>query len=174
MVSIRDDRRDDKTRRRQQCPTPRVCDLAEPRDAQYVTASLVSSGTTRGECPSVPRSASIASELAERVTAIGCPGCKSPRRRRQRTAVAWYVLTVPRSRRRRREGSRSAGSRLTVGARRASSFMGASEARLKEVLQCLSCLESDSITSRWSPAVEARPCWDCERINRGVLHFGSR
>jgi len=36
-------------------------------------ASLVSSGTTRGEPPFVPRSASIASELAGRVTAISCP-----------------------------------------------------------------------------------------------------
>jgi hypothetical protein len=35
-------------------------------------ASLVSSGTTRGEPPFVPRSASIASELAGQVTGIGC------------------------------------------------------------------------------------------------------
>jgi hypothetical protein len=58
--------------------SPKALDLAEPRDAQFVMASLVSSGTTRGETRFVPRSASIASELAVRVTGIGCPGCKSP------------------------------------------------------------------------------------------------
>jgi hypothetical protein len=58
--------------RRQQCPTaPKVLDLAEPRDAQSVMASSVSSGTTRGEPPFVPRNASIASERAGQVTAIG-------------------------------------------------------------------------------------------------------
>lgn len=62
-----------------QCATaPRVLDMAEPRDAQSVTANLVSSDTTRGEPRFVPRSASIASELAEKVTALGCPGSKSP------------------------------------------------------------------------------------------------
>ena len=35
-------------------------------DAQFVMASLVSSGTTRGEPPFVPRSASIAPDLAGR------------------------------------------------------------------------------------------------------------
>ena len=45
--------------------------LAEPRDAQFVMASLVSSDTTRGELRFAPRSASIASELARRVIAIG-------------------------------------------------------------------------------------------------------
>jgi hypothetical protein len=49
-----------------------------PRDAQFVMASSVSSGTTRGEPPFVPGSASIASELAGQVTATGCPGSKSP------------------------------------------------------------------------------------------------
>jgi hypothetical protein len=35
-----------------QCPTaPKVLDPAEPRDAQFVMASLVSSGTTRGDPP---------------------------------------------------------------------------------------------------------------------------
>ena len=48
------------------------------RDAQFVTASLVSSGTTRGGPPFVPGSASIASEPAGQVTGIGCPGSKSP------------------------------------------------------------------------------------------------
>jgi hypothetical protein len=61
-------------------------DLAEPRDAQFVMASLVSSGTTRGEPPFVPKSASIASELAGQVTAIAAlapnrlrPGVSEPR-----------------------------------------------------------------------------------------------
>jgi hypothetical protein len=42
-----------------------------PRDAQFVIESLVSSGTTRGERLFVPKIASIASELAGKVTAIG-------------------------------------------------------------------------------------------------------
>ena len=49
-------------------------------------ASLVSSGTTRGEPPFVPKSASIASELAGQVTAIAAlapnrlrPGVSEPR-----------------------------------------------------------------------------------------------
>jgi hypothetical protein len=49
-------------------------DLAEPHDAQFVMASLGSSGTIRGEPISVPRSASIASEHAGQVIAIGFPG----------------------------------------------------------------------------------------------------
>lgn len=52
-------------------------DLAEPHDAQFVMESLDSSGTTRGEPLSVPRSASIASELAGLVIAIGYPGLGS-------------------------------------------------------------------------------------------------
>ena len=59
--------------------------LAEPRDAQFVMASLVSSGTTRGEPRFVPRSASIASELAGKVTAIGWAGSRSPSTSCQRT-----------------------------------------------------------------------------------------
>jgi hypothetical protein len=39
---------------------------------------LVSSDTTRGEPPFVPRNASIALELAGQVTAIGYPGSKLP------------------------------------------------------------------------------------------------
>jgi hypothetical protein len=62
-----------------QCPiAPKVLDLAEPRDAQFVTAGLVSSGTTRGEPLFVPESASIASEFAGQVTSIGWAGSKSP------------------------------------------------------------------------------------------------
>src|ERR1700751_3905389 len=69
----------DKAKRRRQCQTaPKVLNLVEPRDAQFVMASLVSSGTTRGEPHFVPRSASIASEHAGKVTAIGWAGSKSP------------------------------------------------------------------------------------------------
>jgi hypothetical protein len=64
--------------------------LAEPRDAQFVMASLVSSGTTRGEPRFAPRSASIASELARRVVAIGWPGSKSPSTSCRRTAQGLY------------------------------------------------------------------------------------
>ncbi|WGD56720.1 PrpF domain-containing protein [Bradyrhizobium sp. CB1650] len=49
-------------------------------------ASLVSSGTTRGEPRFVPRSAWIASELAGKVTAIGWVGFKSPSASCPRTA----------------------------------------------------------------------------------------
>jgi hypothetical protein len=81
------DESDDNTKRRLQCPTaPKVLDLAEPRDARFVMAGLVSSGTTRGERPFVPRSALIASDLAGQVTGIGCPGSKSPSTKRQGTA----------------------------------------------------------------------------------------
>jgi len=46
--------------------------------APSVTESLVSSGTTPGELPSVQRSALIASRLARRVTADGYFDLKSP------------------------------------------------------------------------------------------------
>jgi hypothetical protein len=60
------------------CPTaPRASDPAEPRDAQFVTASLVWSGTTRGETLFVPGNASIASEIAGQAIAIGCHGSNS-------------------------------------------------------------------------------------------------
>jgi hypothetical protein len=61
-----------------------------PRDAQFVMASLVSSGTTRGEPRFVPRSASIASELAGKVTAFGWAGSKSPSTSCPRTARGLY------------------------------------------------------------------------------------
>ena len=81
------DERLDKTERRQQChTTPEVSDIAAPRDARSVMASLVSSGTTRGELLSVLASASIASELAGQLTAIGCPGSGPPHSWCQRTA----------------------------------------------------------------------------------------
>ena len=63
--------------------------LAEPRGAQFVMASLVSSSTTRGEPRFAPRSASIASELARRVIAIGWLGSKSPSTNCRRTAQAF-------------------------------------------------------------------------------------
>src|SRR5215470_13946733 len=79
--------RDDKTKRRKQCAiAPKVTGLTEPRDVPSVMASLVSSATTRGEHRSVPRSASIASELAAKVTASGWAGSKSPSTSCQRTA----------------------------------------------------------------------------------------
>ena len=59
-------------KRREQCLTAwKVTGLTRPRDAQSVMASLVSSGTTRGEPRFAPGSASIASERAVKVTAIG-------------------------------------------------------------------------------------------------------
>src|SRR5580765_466567 len=64
--------------------------MEKPRDAQSVMASLVSSGTTRGELPFVRRGASITSELAEKVTAIGWVGSKSPLASCQRTARGFY------------------------------------------------------------------------------------
>src|SRR5258705_8602238 len=77
--------------RRLPCQTaPKVIDLAEPRDAQFAMASLVSFGNTRGEPPFVPRSASIASELAGQVTGVGCPGSKSTWTSCQRTARGRY------------------------------------------------------------------------------------
>ena len=79
------------SQRRPQCPiTPTVLDLAEPRDAPFVMVSLVSSGTTHGEPPFVPRSASIASKRAAQMTSVGCPGFTSPYTRRQRTARGLY------------------------------------------------------------------------------------
>jgi hypothetical protein len=60
--------------------------MAAPRDAQSVMASLVSSGTTRGEPPFVPRGASIAFVFAGTVTAIGWVGSKPPSTSCQRTA----------------------------------------------------------------------------------------
>jgi hypothetical protein len=73
------DNSEDNSKRRLPCLTaPKVLDLAVPRDAQFVMASLVSSGTTRGVPPFVPRSASIALELAGQVTATGWAGSKPP------------------------------------------------------------------------------------------------
>jgi hypothetical protein len=57
-------------------------------------ASLVSCGTTRGERPFVPGTASIASELAGQVTALGCLGCKSPETKRQKAARGFYDISA--------------------------------------------------------------------------------
>ena len=84
-----DNRTANKTKRRQQC-TPKVLDMARPGDARSVMVSLASSGTTRGELRFVPRSASIASERAGKVTAPGCPGSKSPWNGCQRTTRGRY------------------------------------------------------------------------------------
>src|SRR5262245_5606998 len=59
--------------------------MAEPRDAQSVTADLVSSGTTPGEPRSVPGGASIASGIAGKATAIGWGGATSPSTSCQKT-----------------------------------------------------------------------------------------
>src|ERR1700757_1372686 len=89
---VRSEKKDDrrtaaiKPKRRLQCPTaPKVLDLAEPRDAQFVMAGLVSSGTTGGGTRFVPRSASTASGPAGKVTAIGWAGSRSPSTSCQRT-----------------------------------------------------------------------------------------
>src|ERR1700741_4822455 len=64
---------------REQCLTAwKVMGLTRPRDAQSVMASLVSSGTTRGELRFAPGSASLASRRVVKVTAIGWAGSKSP------------------------------------------------------------------------------------------------
>src|SRR5271166_3481236 len=65
--------------RRKQCQAAsKVTNPADPRDAQSVMESLVSSGTTRGEPRFVPGNVSIASDPAAKVTGIGWAGCKSP------------------------------------------------------------------------------------------------
>jgi hypothetical protein len=58
--------------RRRKCATvPNIFGMAQRSAAPSVTESLVSSGTTPGELPSVQRSAPIASRPAERATADG-------------------------------------------------------------------------------------------------------
>ena len=52
--------------------------MAQRSGAPSVTESLVSSGTTRGELPSVQRSALIAARPARRATADGYADLKSP------------------------------------------------------------------------------------------------
>jgi hypothetical protein len=58
--------------RRRTCATdPNIFGMAQQSAAPSVTESLVSSGTTPGELPSVQRSALIASRPARRATADG-------------------------------------------------------------------------------------------------------
>ena len=58
--------------RRRKCATvPNICGMAQPSAAPSVMESLVSSGITPGELPSVQRSAPIASRPARRATADG-------------------------------------------------------------------------------------------------------
>jgi hypothetical protein len=81
----------DRPKRRQQCLTlTKALELAGPRDAQSVMASLVSSDTTHGEPSFVPRNASIASGAAGKVIANGRGGSKSLSTSRKRTARRCY------------------------------------------------------------------------------------
>jgi hypothetical protein len=65
--------------RRQKCATvPNIFATAQPSVARSVTESLVSSGTTAGELPSVQENARTASRNARRVTADGYVDFKLP------------------------------------------------------------------------------------------------
>jgi hypothetical protein len=65
--------------RRRKCATvPNVFGTTQRSVAPYVTESLVSSGTTPGELPSVQRNALIASGPARRATADGYADFKPP------------------------------------------------------------------------------------------------
>ena len=65
--------------RRRECSTVHnIFGMAQRNGAPSVTESLVSSGTTRGELPSVQRSALIAARPARRETADGYADLKSP------------------------------------------------------------------------------------------------
>jgi hypothetical protein len=65
--------------RRQKCATVlNIFGMAQRSAAPSVTESLVSSGTTPGELPSVQRSALIASRPARTATADGCCDSKPP------------------------------------------------------------------------------------------------
>src|SRR3979411_1217638 len=67
------------TYRRRKCATvPNIFGTTQRSAAPSVTESLVSSGTTRGELPSVQRGALIASSPARRATADGCSDFKPP------------------------------------------------------------------------------------------------
>ena len=68
-----------KAYRRRACSTvPNIFGMAQRSAAPSVTESLVSSGTTPGELPSVQRSALIASRPASRTTADGYADFKLP------------------------------------------------------------------------------------------------
>ena len=65
--------------RRRECSTVHnIFGMAQRNGAPSVTESSVSSGTTRGELPSVQRSALIAARPARRATADGYADLKSP------------------------------------------------------------------------------------------------
>jgi hypothetical protein len=65
--------------RRRQCATVlNIFGMTQPSAAPSVTESLVSSGTTPGELPSVQRNAPIASRPARRATADGCADFEPP------------------------------------------------------------------------------------------------
>jgi hypothetical protein len=65
--------------RRRECATIlNVFDTTQRSGARSVTESLVSSGTTPGEQPSVQGNAPIASRPARTATADGCAGFKPP------------------------------------------------------------------------------------------------
>ena len=67
------------TYRRRKCATaPNIFGTTQRSAAPSVTESLVSSGTTRGELPSVQRNVLIASRPAGRLTADGYAGFKPP------------------------------------------------------------------------------------------------
>jgi hypothetical protein len=67
------------TNRRRECATvPNPFGTTQRSDARSVTESLVSSGTTPGEPPSVQGSVLIASRPARTATADGCGGSRSP------------------------------------------------------------------------------------------------
>jgi hypothetical protein len=68
-----------KAHRRRKCLTvPNTFSIAQRSAAPSVMESLVSSGTTPGELPSVQRSALIASRPASRTTADGYPDFTPP------------------------------------------------------------------------------------------------
>jgi hypothetical protein len=68
-----------KAHRRRKCATvPNIFATAQRSVARSVTESLVSSGTTPGELPSVQRSALIASRPARGGTADGYSDCRPP------------------------------------------------------------------------------------------------
>ncbi len=67
------------TYRRRKCATvPNIFSTTQRSAAPSVTESLVSSGTTRGELPSVQRNALIASRPARRAIADGCADFEPP------------------------------------------------------------------------------------------------
>jgi hypothetical protein len=67
------------TYRRRKCATvPNIFGTTQQSAAPSATESLVSSGTTPGELPSVQRNAPIASRPARRATADGCADFEPP------------------------------------------------------------------------------------------------